>query len=60
MFVANIPRPLGMNLDHILTQVNRMKELGCVGKWEDIKVRKTGRGVLLGLRDVVLFQRFTG
>lgn len=55
MFVANIPRPLGMNLDHILTQVNRMKELGCVGKWEDIKVRKTGRGVLLGLRDVVLF-----
>lgn len=49
-----------MDLDHMLTQVNRMKELGCVGKWEDRKVRKTGGGVLLGLRDLVLSQQFTG
>lgn len=49
-----------MDLDHVLTQVDRMKGLGCVRKWEDRKVRKTGGGVLLGLRELVLSQQFTG
>lgn len=49
-----------MDLDHMLTQVDRMKELGCVRKWEDRKIRKTGGGVLSRLRDLVLSRQFTG